>query len=79
MADRENGRIQCFDLNLRFLRQIRHKEFHGRLFAVAYSSKNGQYRGHLLGNPLTPKALKYFWINHQDQGFLLPPVGEGGF
>ncbi|XP_035829265.1 peptidyl-glycine alpha-amidating monooxygenase A [Aplysia californica] len=34
VADRENGRVQCFDLEGNFDHLIRHKEFGPRLFAV---------------------------------------------
>ncbi|XP_050402331.1 peptidyl-glycine alpha-amidating monooxygenase B isoform X2 [Patella vulgata] len=37
VADRENGRIQCFDLEGNFRHQIKHKEFGDRLFALEYS------------------------------------------
>uniref|UniRef100_V9K9K6 Peptidyl-glycine alpha-amidating monooxygenase n=1 Tax=Callorhinchus milii TaxID=7868 RepID=V9K9K6_CALMI len=42
VADRENGRIQCFVAESgEFLREIHHPEFGGRLFAVSYTPGNG--------------------------------------
>lgn len=42
VADRENGRIQCFTAQSgEFLREIRHPEFGERLFAVSYTPNNG--------------------------------------
>ena len=42
VADRENGRIQCFDLEGRFQKQIHPKEFGPRLFAVSYCPLHGR-------------------------------------
>ena len=42
VADRENGRIQCFDTHGKFQRQIYHEEFGGRLFAVSFTPANGR-------------------------------------
>ncbi len=42
VADRENGRIQCFDTHGKFKMQIRHEEFGGRLFAVSFTPANGE-------------------------------------
>ena len=42
VADRENGRIQCFDTHGNFRKIIYHKEFGGRLFAVSFSPSNGE-------------------------------------
>lgn len=36
VADRENGRIQCFDLEGRFQRMIDSPEFGDRIFAISY-------------------------------------------
>eukprot|EP00062_Callorhinchus_milii_P008602 gi/632951471/ref/XP_007891312.1/ PREDICTED: peptidyl-glycine alpha-amidating monooxygenase isoform X2 [Callorhinchus milii] len=42
VADRENGRIQCFVAESgEFLREIHHPEFGGRLFAISYTPGNG--------------------------------------
>jgi hypothetical protein len=42
VADRENGRIQCFRLpHGEFQFEIQRKEFNGRLFSLTYSSKTG--------------------------------------
>lgn len=41
VADRENGRIQCFDLDGNFQRQYHPKEFGSRLFAVEFCPLHG--------------------------------------
>ncbi|XP_025930044.1 peptidyl-glycine alpha-amidating monooxygenase isoform X2 [Apteryx rowi] len=42
VADRENGRIQCFRLETgEFIREIKHKSFGRELFAVSYVPVNG--------------------------------------
>ncbi|CAH1796518.1 unnamed protein product [Owenia fusiformis] len=41
VADRENGRIQVFDLNGNFTRQIHPDEFGGRVYALEYCPHNG--------------------------------------
>ena len=43
VADRENGRIQCFDLNGDFQKQYHPKEFGSRLFAVEYCNLHGKF------------------------------------
>ena len=44
VADRENGRIQCFDLEGNFKHIIKHPEFGTRLFAVEYCPLHGEWR-----------------------------------
>ena len=44
MADRENRRIQCFDLEGNFLRQIHAPEIVGKVYAVSFDPVAGQYR-----------------------------------
>ncbi|XP_064620125.1 peptidyl-glycine alpha-amidating monooxygenase-like isoform X3 [Lineus longissimus] len=41
VADRENGRVQCFDYDGKFLRKLKPKEIGDRLFAISYSPKAG--------------------------------------
>ncbi|KAL4228137.1 hypothetical protein ACF0H5_013572 [Mactra antiquata] len=41
VADRENGRIQCFDLEGNFIRQIHPKLFGAALYAVEYCPNHG--------------------------------------
>lgn len=41
VADRENGRIQCFDLDGNFQRMIHSPEFGDRIFAVSYCKLHG--------------------------------------
>ena len=42
VADRENGRVQCFDLEGNFVRSIKPKEFGSRIFSVAYTKAKGE-------------------------------------
>merc|ERR1719450_1441350 len=41
VADRENGRVQCFSLDGDFTRSIQPPEFGSRIFSVAYTPANG--------------------------------------
>jgi len=41
VADRENGRVQCFSLDGDFTRSIKPQEFGSRIFSVAYTKANG--------------------------------------
>jgi len=41
VADRENGRVQCFSLDGDFTRSIKPEEFGSRIFSVAYTPANG--------------------------------------
>lgn len=42
VADREHGRIQCFNFpHGQFQFEIRRDDFNGRLFSIAYSNTNG--------------------------------------
>ena len=42
MADRENGRVQCFTLDGDFTRSIQPEEFGSRIFSVAYTKAKGK-------------------------------------
>ena len=42
VADRENGRIQCFDLEGNFIRQIHHPSFGAYLYAIEYCPLHGK-------------------------------------
>lgn len=42
VADRENGRVQCFDLDGNFRHTIKHPEFGTRLFAVEHCPHHGK-------------------------------------
>lgn len=42
VADRENGRIQCFDLEGNFKHVIQHPQFGPRLFAIQSSPEHGK-------------------------------------
>lgn len=45
MADRENGRIQCFLAQTgEFVKEIRKDEFGGKVFAITYSPAGGELR-----------------------------------
>lgn len=46
MADRENGRIQCFLAQSgEFVKEIKKEEFGGKVFAIAYSPVGGELPG----------------------------------
>lgn len=43
VADRENGRIQCFLADSQeFVKEIKKKEFGGRVFAISYRPGGGE-------------------------------------
>ncbi|XP_078600907.1 peptidyl-glycine alpha-amidating monooxygenase A-like [Branchiostoma floridae x Branchiostoma japonicum] len=51
VADRENGRVQCFDIKEgKFSRMFREREFGGRVFAVDYNPDQGGVL-HLVNGP----------------------------
>ncbi|XP_078422104.1 peptidyl-glycine alpha-amidating monooxygenase B isoform X2 [Cetorhinus maximus] len=65
VADRENGRIQCFIAQSgQFLREIQHPEFGERLFAVSYTPDNGGQLYAVNGEALVGKGVPV-------QGFVL--------
>ncbi|XP_048451120.1 peptidyl-glycine alpha-amidating monooxygenase A isoform X4 [Rhincodon typus] len=65
VADRENGRIQCFVAQSgQFLREIQHPEFGSRLFAVSYTANNGGLFYAVNGEALVGKGVPV-------QGFVL--------
>uniref|UniRef100_UPI00398E6176 peptidyl-glycine alpha-amidating monooxygenase B isoform X2 n=1 Tax=Pristiophorus japonicus TaxID=55135 RepID=UPI00398E6176 len=65
VADRENGRIQCFIAQSgQFLREIQHPEFGERLFAVSYTTDNGGQLYAVNGEALVGKGVPV-------QGFIL--------
>ena len=41
VADRENGRVQCFDLDGEFVKTVKPAEFGSRIFSTAYTKANG--------------------------------------
>jgi len=41
VADRENGRVQCFDLEGNFVKTLKPSEFGSRIFSTAYTKANG--------------------------------------
>lgn len=43
VADRENGRIQCFNYNGEFLRQMHPWKKSQKVYGVSYSQKNGEF------------------------------------
>lgn len=44
VADRENGRIQCFLAETEeFVKEIKKKEFGGKVFAITYSPVGGKF------------------------------------
>ena len=42
VADRENGRVQCFDLNGKFVSSLQPAEFGSRIFSAAYTKAKGE-------------------------------------
>ena len=42
VADRENGRIQCFTTHGKYVKSIHHAAFGGRLFAISFTQANGK-------------------------------------
>ena len=49
VADRENGRVQCFDLDGNFKQIIKHQEFGPRIFGVDYSPDHGKWLSFMKG------------------------------
>lgn len=46
VADRENGRIQCFIAETgEFVKEIKKEEFGGKVFAITYSAVGGELPG----------------------------------
>ena len=43
VADRENGRVQCFDLEGNFKKSVKPAEFGSRIFSVAYTKAKGEW------------------------------------
>ena len=41
VADRENGRVQCFDMDGEFVKTVKPPEFGSRIFSTAYTKANG--------------------------------------
>ena len=48
MADRENGRVQCFDLDGEFVKTVKPSEFGSRIFSTAYTKANGMLAQQLM-------------------------------
>lgn len=47
VADRENGRVQCFMVDTgEFVKEIKKNEFGGEVFAVSYSPAQGNHHIH---------------------------------
>jgi len=64
VADRENGRVQCFSLDGDFTRSIKPEEFGSRIFSVAYTQAKGGQLHAVSGpefsiNPFTKKPTGY--------------------
>ena len=43
VADRNNGRIQCFDLDGQYIREMHPKGFDGTVYGIEYSQANGRF------------------------------------
>lgn len=62
VADRENGRIQCFQAETgRFVKEIKHREFGAEVFAISYIS----------GGILFAVNGKSYWDSVPVQGFVM--------
>lgn len=63
VADRENGRIQCFLAESgEFVKEIKREEFGGKVFAITYSPVGGELPGDPhTSSPPGPPALVQFW------------------
>ena len=48
VADRENGRVQCFDMDGEFVKTVKPPEFGSRIFSTAYTKANGTLAHRLL-------------------------------
>ncbi len=53
VADRENGRVQCFTLDGDFTRSIQPEEFGSRIFSVAYTKAKGELISKMFQTPTT--------------------------
>ena len=53
VADRENGRVQCFTLDGDFTRSIQPEEFGSRIFSVAYTKAKGAFISRMFQTPTT--------------------------
>ena len=43
VADRENGRIQCFDYDGKFIKNIHMEGVHSKIYAVSYGKKDSKF------------------------------------
>ena len=60
MADRENGRIQCFVADSgEFLKEIKKEEFGGEVYAIAYSPHSG---GFMESGGLNTETFSFFLL-----------------
>ena len=50
VADRENGRVQCFDLEGNFVKTLKPSEFGSRIFSTAYTKANGMFAHTTIAN-----------------------------
>lgn len=83
VADRENGRIQCFSLPYGYFKfQLRLEEFNGRLFSVAFSpAERTLYAvaGPSLTEPSRDVAAFAFNVDTQQlRATFAPPSGVSG-
>ena len=75
VADRENGRVQCFDLEGNFKFFIKHSQFGSRLFAVEYCPKHGEILSEFIAfvmiehgccGPVSIHTSLFWVLNHFD-------------
>lgn len=60
VADRENGRVQCFDLDGKFVSSIQPAEFGSRIFSAAYTKAKGEGARSSLTIPLQAASSTLF-------------------
>lgn len=62
VADRENGRVQCFMADTgEFVKEIKKDEFGGEVFAVSYSPAQGNYDIQCIHSHLGHCAVGSWW------------------
>ncbi|XP_068190058.1 peptidyl-glycine alpha-amidating monooxygenase B isoform X2 [Antennarius striatus] len=71
VADRENGRIQCFIAKTgEFVKEIKKDEFGGRVFAITYSPAAGDGLIFAVNGMSRPAPLRGFVINYSTKDIL---------
>ena len=58
-ADRENGRVLCFDTDGKFVRNLQPEGFGGRIFGISYAKEQLYAVSGPEFNPFAPKPVGY--------------------